>query len=86
MIEDMFIGMISITPEEVLIEALEVKLTNYKIRQDQESKEDFYRACSLLSIKETIDRKNKEDGGLEKFSEDLNQIKSIRNMFDKKMS
>lgn len=84
--KEIFIGMLSFMPEEVFIEALEEKLSAYKLDPSPENKEEFYRCCSILSIKDTIDRKSSEEGGLESFVTDLNQIESFKNMFDKKFS
>ncbi|WP_312355622.1 hypothetical protein [Empedobacter sp.] len=84
--KEIFIGMLSFMPEEVFIEALEEKLSAYKLDPSPENKEEFYRCCSIVSMKNTIDEKSKEKGGLEEFVSGLNQIESFKNMFDKKFS
>lgn len=84
--KEFFIGMLHIMPEEMLIEALKEKLTAYELNPNKETKDEFYKCCSILSIKNTIDEKSSKEGGLEGFVMDLNQIESIKNMFDNKTS
>ena len=84
--KEIFIGMLSMMPEEVFIEELEEKLSAYKLNPNSETKENFYRCCSIISIKNTIDEKQPEEGGLESFITDLNQIESFKNMFNGKTS